>query len=191
MILSGACCGDKFSPLSDSTNLAAGASQTGLFDHVRAMTTTTFPSLVMAILIYTVLSFRGSSNYDPEIANKLSNAILNHYDYMSPILLIPVLLIILVAVLKIPAIPSVLLVSLVGCIFAVIFQGADFADCIKMVHYGYEAKTGNKLCDTLLNRGGMDAMLWTNNLVIVAVAFGGILQRIGAVEAILGGFIGW
>lgn len=189
MILSGACCGDKFSPLSDSTNLAAGASQTGLFDHVRAMTTTTFPSLVMAILIYTVLSFRGSSNYDPEIANKLSNAILNHYDYMSPILLIPVLLIILVAVLKIPAIPSVLLVSLVGCIFAVIFQGADFADCIKMVHYGYEAKTGNKLCDTLLNRGGMDAMLWTNNLVIVAVAFGGILQRIGAVEAILGGFI--
>ena len=107
----------------------------------------------------------------------------------SSILLIPVLLIILVAVLKIPAIPSVLLVSLVGCIFAVIFQGADFADCIKMVHYGYKAKTGNELCDTLLNRGGMDAMLWTNNLVIVAVAFGGILQRIGAVEAILGGFI--
>ena len=80
-------------------------------------------------------------------------------------------------------------VSLVGCIFAVAFQGAGFADCIKMVHYGYEAETGNKLCDTLLNRGGMDSMLWTNNLVIVAVAFGGILQRIGAVEAILGDFI--
>ena len=48
-ILSGACCGDKFSPLSDSTNLAAGSAQTGLFDHVAAMVTTTFPSLVLAV----------------------------------------------------------------------------------------------------------------------------------------------
>ena len=102
-----------------------------------------------------------TSNYDPEIANKLSNAILNHYDYMSPILLIPVLLIILVAVLKIPAIPSVLLVSLVGCIFAVIFQGADFADCIKMVHYGYKAKTGNEI-NPAFPEGMMLAILFGN-----------------------------
>ena len=43
-VLSGACTGDKFSPLSDSTNLAAASAQTGLFDHVRAMTMTTFPA---------------------------------------------------------------------------------------------------------------------------------------------------
>lgn len=189
MILSGACCGDKFSPLSDSTNLAAGASQTGLFDHVRAMTTTTFPSLVIAIILYTILSLRGSADYDPIVANDLSQAIVNNYNYMSPVLLLPVALIIVVAVLKIPAIPSVLLISTVGCIFAVIFQGADFSDCITMAHYGYAAETGNELCDTLLNRGGMDSMLWTNNLVIIAVGFGGILQSIGAVEAILGNMI--
>lgn len=189
MVLSGACCGDKFSPLSDSTNLAAGAAQTGLFDHVRAMVTTTFPSLVLAIIIYTVLSIQASGNYDPQIANDLSQAIVGHYDYMSPILLLPVVLIIVVAVLKIPAIPSVLLISSVGCIFAVIFQGANFSDCITMLHYGYTGETGNKLCDTLINRGGMDSMLWTNNLVIVAVAFGGILQKIGAVESLLGSMI--
>lgn len=189
MILSGACCGDKFSPLSDSTNLAAGSAQTGLFDHVRAMTTTTFPSLVIAIVLYAFYSLKGSQNYDPTIADELSTAIIDHYQYMSPILLLPVLLIIVVAVLKIPAIPSVLLISTIGCIFAVIFQGANFSDCITMTHYGYEAETGNVLCDKLLNRGGMDSMLWTNNLVIVAVGFGGILQQIGAVESMLGGFI--
>ncbi|MGN0711872.1 MAG: Na+/H+ antiporter NhaC [Anaerovoracaceae bacterium] len=189
MILSGACCGDKFSPMSDSTNLAAGSAQTGLFDHVRAMMTTTFPSLVIAIIIYAILSIQGSANYDPQIANDLQTAIVDHYSYMSPILLIPIILIIVVALLKIPAIPSVLLISTVGCIFAVIFQGADFSDCITMVHYGYEAETGNELCDTLLNRGGMDSMLWTNNLVIIAVGFGGVLQKIGAVEAILGNLI--
>lgn len=189
MILSGACCGDKFSPMSDSTNLAAGSAQTGLFDHVRAMFTTTFPSLAIAIVIYAILSLRGSANYDPQLANELSEAIINHYQYMSPILLIPVLLIIVVALLKIPAIPSVLIVSLVGCIFAVIFQGASFSDCITMVHYGYEAETGNALCDALVNRGGMDSMLWTNNLVIIAVGFGGILQKIGSVESLLGNLI--
>lgn len=188
-ILSGACCGDKFSPLSDSTNLAAGSAQTGLFDHVAAMVTTTFPSLVIAVIIYAFFSFSKVGVYDPTLANELSAAILEHYTYMSPILLIPVLLIVVVAVIKMPAIPSVILLSLLGCIFAVIFQGAGFADCIKMLHYGYHAQSNNELFTTLVNRGGMNSMLWTNNLVIVAVAFGGILQKIGAVESILGGFI--
>ena len=108
---------------------------------------------------------------------------------MSPILLLPLIAIVVVALLKLPALAGVLIVSAVGCVFAVIFQGATFSDCITMTHYGYSAETGNELCDTLVNKGGMNAMLWTNNLVIVAVAFGGILQTIGAVESLLGSMI--
>lgn len=188
-ILSGACCGDKFSPLSDSTNLAAGSAQTGLFDHVAAMVTTTFPSLVLAIILYTFFSLSKVGTYDPTLATELSTAILDHYTYMSPILLIPILLIVVVAVIKMPAIPSVVLLSLLGCVFAIIFQGTGMADCIKILHYGYEAESSNALFYKLVNRGGMDSMLWTNNLVIVAVAFGGILQKIGSVESLLGGLI--
>lgn len=188
-ILSGACCGDKFSPLSDSTNLAAGTSQTGLFDHVGAMVTTTFPSLVLAIIAYAFFSFSSVSHYDPTLSNELSSAIVEHYQYMSPILLIPILMIIIVAVIKMAAIPSVVLLSLVGCLFAAIFQGAGIADAIEMLHYGYSAEAENELFYNLVNRGGMDSMLWTNNLVIVAVAFGGILQKIGAIESILGSLI--
>lgn len=188
-ILSGACCGDKFSPLSDSTNLAAGSAQTGLFDHVAAMVTTTFPSLTIAVCIFAFFSLSKVQNYDPTLADGLSAAITNHYAYMSPILLIPILLIIVVAVIKMPAIPSVVLLALIGCAFAVIFQGAGISDCITMLHYGYSAESTNELFSKLVNRGGMDSMLWTNNLVIVAVAFGGILQKIGAVESLLGGLI--
>lgn len=188
-ILSGACCGDKFSPLSDSTNLAAGSAQTGLFDHVAAMVTTTLPSLIIATIIFAFFSFSKVETYDPTLANELSDAIIEHYAYMSPILLIPILLIIVVAVIKMPAIPSVVLLSLIGCAFSLIFQGAGIADCIKMLHYGYEAESGNALFTKLVNRGGMNSMLWTNNLVIVAVAFGGILQKIGSVESLLGGLI--
>ena len=95
-------------------------------------------------------------------------AIVGHYDYMSPILLIPILMIIIVAVIKMPAIPSIILLSLVGCAFAVIFQGAGIADCIGMLHYGYSAESKNELFFKLVNRGGMDSMLFTNNLVIIA-----------------------
>ena len=188
-ILSGACCGDKFSPLSDSTNLAAGAAQTGLFDHVRAMFTTTFPSLLLAVVLFAVFGTRASAGYDATMATELSQAITVHYAYMSPLLLLPIVLIIVVALLKIPALPSILLLSGIGCAFAAILQGATFSDCITMLHYGYTAETGNALCDALVNRGGMDSMLWTNNLVIVAVGFGGVLQKIGAVESLLGGLI--
>lgn len=188
-ILSGACCGDKFSPLSDSTNLAAGSAQTGLFDHVAAMITTTLPSLIIAIVIYAFFSLSKIETYDPTLANELSSAILDHYKYMSPILLVPILLIIVVAVIKMPAIPSVVLLSLIGSVFALIFQGIGVADCIKVLHYGYEAQSQNELFRNLVNRGGMNSMLWTNNLVIVAVAFGGILQKIGSVESLLGGLI--
>ncbi|MCR5182721.1 MAG: Na+/H+ antiporter NhaC [Clostridia bacterium] len=189
MVLSGACCGDKFSPLSDSTNLAAGSAQTGLFDHVGAMVTTTFPSLVLAIILYAIAGIKGSANYDPTVAQELQEAIVENYNHMSVLLLIPVVLIIVVAVLKVPALPAILLLSAIGCVFAVIFQGASFSDCITLTHYGYEAETGNELADKLMNRGGMDSMLWTNNLVIVAVGFGGILQTIGAVESLLGALI--
>lgn len=136
-----------------------------------------------------MISLNVSSNYDITVAQDLSAAIEGHYRYMSPVLLIPLVLIVVVALLKIPAIPSILLISAIGCLFAVIFQGATFADCLHMLHFGYKAETGNALADGLMNRGGMDSMLWTGNLVIVAVGFGGILQVIGVVESLLGGLI--
>lgn len=189
-VLSGACTGDKFSPLSDSTNLAAASSQTGLFDHVRAMIGTTFPAFLIAFCGFTALSLTGKAGqYDPELVDGLSSAIESNFSYMSPILLVPILVIILVAVIQMPAIPGVLLVSVTGCVFAVIFQGASFAECVSMLHYGYSAETGNELADQLLNRGGMNSMLWTINMALIAIAFGGMYARCGAVESLLGGLI--
>jgi hypothetical protein len=152
MILSGACTGDKLSPLSDSTNLAAGTAQTGLFDHVRAMMTTTLPSLCIAIILYAIISIKASGDYDPEVANGLSNAIVEHYEFMHPVLLIPFIAIFVVAILKVPALPGILLLSGLGGVFAVIFQHANFSDLITMWHYGYEAETGNVIVETFNNK---------------------------------------
>ena len=172
--------------MSDSTNLAAASAQTGLFDHVKAMVTTTFPSLLIALVAFTVLSVGGEGEYDPTIAEELCDAIEATYPHMSPLLLLPILMIIVFAAIQMSPIPAVLLLSAIGCLFAVVFQGASFSDCITMVHYGFSAETGNELCDTLVNRGGMDSMMWTINVAIIAIAFGGVYFQIGAVESILG-----
>ncbi len=186
-VLSGACTGDKFSPLSDSTNLAAASAQTGLFDHVRAMTMTTFPAFILALAGFSAVAVFGKAGeYDPTMVNQLSDAIEGNFKVMSPVLLLPILVIIVVAVMKLPALPGVILVSGIGCIFAVVFQGASISECITMVHYGYSAETGNELADTLLNRGGMNSMLWTINIALIAIGFGGIYSQIGAVESLLG-----
>ena len=193
MCISGAYCGDKLSPLSDTTNLAAATAQTGLFDHVRAMTSTTLPALLLAILGYLGIGLKfASANYDPSVGDELCQAIVEHYDYMSLLLLLPIVVLILACVLKVPAIPGVLLATVTGVLLAVIFQGASFYDIINMCHYGYSDyidDVTNELAITLFDRGGMDSMLWTINLVVVAVGFGGMLEKIGAVESLMGGLI--
>lgn len=189
-VLSGACCGDKFSPLSDTTNLSPASAQTGLFDHVGALVATTFPSFVIAFLIFCVMSIGGNVGaYDPELVDGVSTAIIGTYKFMSPVLLLPVVCIILIAVLKFPAVPGVIMVGFIGSIFAMIFQGSDFPTAISVLHYGFGAETGNELADALVNRGGMDGMLWTINMALIAIAFGGMYYRVGCVESILGGLI--
>ena len=56
-IISGAYFGDKMSPLSDTTNLAPAMAGTDLFTHIRYMTLTTVPSILITLVIFLILGF--------------------------------------------------------------------------------------------------------------------------------------
>lgn len=100
MVISGAYVGDKLSPLSDTTNLAAAVSGTGLFDHVRAMLSTTIPVFLIALVLYTFLGINtGSEGYDSSVAQGIRDAIAGTFN-VNPIVLLPVLVIIAVCVLR-------------------------------------------------------------------------------------------
>ena len=190
MVISGAYMGDKLSPLSDSTNIAAAGAETPLYDHVRAMMTTTIPSFLMALVLYAIVGMRviDKAGYDATVANSIQEALADTF-YISWWIILPILVVIIAAIKRIPAIPSLLLAAIIGCIFAMIAQGASFADCLGALHYGYEADTGNAIADKLLNRGGLDSMMWTISLIIFALAFGGILEKCGFIEVLLGGLV--
>ena len=197
MIISGAYVGDKFSPLSDTTNLAAGVSNTGLFDHVNAMVSTTGPTFLLAVVLYTVLGLNVDvSNYDPELARGIQAA-MQQVCNINIFLLIPILVIIAVCVLKVPGLIGIMISVATGVIFAIIFQGGySLSGIFDALHYGagLSVEAGGEiteevaeLVNKLLAKGGMDKTMWTINLVILAVAYGGALERAGCVEALFGG----
>ena len=187
MIISGAYVGDKFSPLSDTTNLAAAVSKTGLFDHVTAMVSTTAPTFVIALILYTILGLvTGSGNYDPTVATELQAALKEGFN-LNPLVLLPILVVIAACIIKLPGLVGIALSVASGVLFAVIFQGVgSLAELFSILHYGYSFETTNELANELLNRGGMDHTMWTINLILLAVAYGGALERCGCVEALFG-----
>lgn len=198
MCISGAYTGDKLSPLSDTTNLAAASAETDLFDHVTAMMSTTVPSFIIALVLYFIAGMGASSTYDSSLSDQLSADILAQYNHMSLILLIPIVVVIAACIMKVPSLAGIMLSAVLALALAAIFQGATFSDLITFSHYGYgdyineaffEDEELHALVIKLLDRGGMDSMCWTINLVIVAVAFGGILEKIGAVESLMGGLL--
>ena len=188
MIISGAYVGDKFSPLSDTTNLAAAVSETGLFDHVTAMTSTTGPVFIIALAMYAVLGISlDTAGYDASVAVGLQEAIWNNFN-INPVLLLPILVVIVACVIKLPGLVGIAVSVVTGVGFAFVFQGIhNISEIFDILHYGPVIETGNEIADKLLAKGGMDHQMWTINLVLLAVAYGGALERCGCVERLFGG----
>lgn len=186
MVISGAYFGDKLSPLSDSTNVAAATAETPLYSHVRSMMTTTLPSFIIALIIYTIIGLRiGYGSYDPSRVELIRATILENFN-INVWLLLPPIFVIFAAVKRIPGIPSLLAAAGIGGVLGMIFQGRSLGEILMNFHYGFEAETGVEIVDKLINRGGVDSMMWTISLIMFALAFGGILEKTGFTEVILG-----
>ncbi|MEG1314451.1 MAG: Na+/H+ antiporter NhaC [Anaerovoracaceae bacterium] len=190
MIISGAYMGDKLSPLSDSTNVAAAGAETPLYDHVSAMMTTTIPSFLISLVLYGIVGaiVIDESGYDATLALDIQKAITDNF-YLSPWIMFPVLVVVFGAIKRIPAIPSLLLAAACGGLVAMVAQGASFADVFGGLQTGFSIESGNEVADRLLNRGGIDSMMWTISLIMFALFFGGVLEKCGFVEVLLGGIV--
>ena len=190
MVISGAYCGDKWSPLSDSTVLAAATCEVPLYLHVQRMIRTTLPSLIIAFIVYSVISFNiAGTGYDPVVVDNLLRLIDENFT-VSWLLVIPALFIVFSAIVKIPPIPSLLTAALLAGVLGMILQGITVHEFLETMHFGYDPEpTGYELYDRLVSRGGFDSMMWTVSLIMFALAFGGILDKCGFVESMLGSII--
>lgn len=175
-IISGAYFGDKMSPLSDSTNLAAAMGGAKLFDHVRHMVWTVTPSLIIALILYAILGMGHSGTADISEVEMLMGALRENFN-LSPLLFIPPIFIILMVIFRIPAIPGLLFGVVLGVLCAGLFQGDDImAVSVYNLYDGYVSETGNLFLDDLLTRGGIGSMFYAISIVFCAMFLGGILE---------------
>ena len=184
-VVSGAWFGDKMSPLSDTTNFAAAIAGVELYRHIRNMLPTTIPSMGIALVLYALigLEYAGAEMQSAKIATFVS-AIDGSFSQNLLVLLPPVVILVTVA-RRIPALPGIFLGVLSAAVVAVLVQGASFGDVMSAAMTGYESNTGNAELDTLLSKGGVMSMMWVVSLIMIAMAFGGVLETTGSLQVIV------
>lgn len=195
-VISGAYFGDTSSPLSDSANLAAATSGIDLYQHVRETALTSGLALLVSAVVFFLLGRPG--DFD---ATAKMEAIRSAFD-LSLWLFLPLLVVIGLAVFRVPAFTAIMIGALTGGVLAVLmaparviaFAGADASmpNALLLVKgvwlalaEGYTSKSGHVALDQLATRGGMDSMLNTVWLIITALAFGGVIEKSGALERLM------
>ncbi|MFT5755644.1 MAG: NhaC family Na+:H+ antiporter [Alteromonadaceae bacterium] len=197
-VISGAYFGDKLSPLSETTNLAPAVAGSELFDHIRYMLWTTIPSISIALILFLIIGFNHSSENlgSTQAIETLTNTLESTYN-ITILNLIPLVVLLFLAVKKMPAFPAVAIGAIIGAIWAAIFQqeliftmaeeGVSHTHAIVTVIWtaffdGVVVNTGNNEIDKLLSRGGMSSMLNTIWLVMCALSFGAVLEHLGMLK---------
>lgn len=184
-VLSGAIFGDKLSPISDTTILAAATSKVNVFSHVRAMSVSAIPTLVICLIAYYVLGLHYADlTLDTTLIEEIRNGLAGSFNFHI-VLLLPLILIAGMSLSKIPALPTLLIPALVGGLLAMVIQGDSLADVMTAMNAGSTGDTGIAIVDEMLSKGGIQSMLSTMATIIIALGMGGILKAGGYLEPVV------
>lgn len=176
-ILCGAYFGDKISPVSDVVVFNTGICKVDIMKHCKNLLYTTLPALICSLIVFFILGRQfADRELDLEGIRAIREGLSSQYNF-SPLLWLPLLIVIVVIVLKVPAIPSLWAGVAAGGILAIVLQDIQFSDFFSYLYGGYFAETGNADIDKILNRGGITSMFNIICVVICSMSFGGVLDR--------------
>lgn len=198
-IISGAYFGDKLSPLSETTNMASAVARAELFSHIKNMLWTTLPSFILAMVVFWFLGSSEQVTIHAKLTMPLGD--IEQFFNISLYLLMPLIMLLTMARMKIPPFPAIFISALIGGVFAIIFQpnlvmqlagnSTDIPTILLLIKgvwvalfNGYHAETTFPVLDDLLSKGGMSSMITTVWLIISAMAFGGVLEKVKILESI-------
>lgn len=201
-IISGAYFGDKMSPLSDTTTMASAVSGTDLFTHIRYMFFTTVPSLILTFAFFAVAGFFIEASHNQNNVESMLKAIDDTFNIHVWLFLLPLFIVFLI-LRKVQPLVALFIGVLLGAVFALIFQPdlvihssglqtgtLDFASAYKglinAITIENRIPTSDPVLAELFKSGGMYGMMSTVWLILCAMAFGGVLDAIGALKVITG-----
>ncbi|WP_020007608.1 Na+/H+ antiporter NhaC [Salinicoccus albus] len=186
-VISGSYFGDKMSPLSDTTNLASGLTNTELFVHIKHMFYTTIPGIIIALIVFFFLGrqFGGADASNPQEIATMMNALNEHFVISPWLLLVPLAMILCIVLLKMQAVPALIVGIVLGFLCHLFVQGGDLASAVSTMQSGYVIESNNEMINELFNNGGLEGMMYTVSMTIVAMTFAGILEYSGMLKAIM------
>ena len=199
-VISGAYFGDKLSPLSDTTNLAPAMAGTDLFTHIRYMLYTTVPSLIIALILFTVLGlgYKDGALDAAEVA-EVQSLLSAQFNITPWLFLVPAVVILLIS-RKIDALVAISIGIFSGLIAALVFQqpllqelgtGAHpiYEIAMRSVYGSIAVPSEHPILSDLLSTSGMSGMLGTVWLILSAMAFGGAMEASGFLATITNAII--
>ena len=196
-VIAGAYFGDKLSPLSDTTNLAAAVSKVDLFKHIKYLTYTTIPSISITLIVFIILGINQSSSGVTD-NSFLINTIENTFNISLILFIVPIIVLIMI-VKKTPPIKALTIGTLLGAVIAILFQPqiinelsdssnssiiASYKVLIDTITSDVSITTESEILNELFSTGGMIGMLNTIFLVMATMIFGGSMDAIGAIKSI-------
>lgn len=180
-IISGAVFGDKMSPLSDSTNLSAAVAESELFAHIKNMMWSTIPSFVVSLILFWILG--NSGHMDPTKIEHTSRILQNNFS-ITWWAIVPIILMLICAWRKIPAIPTLFINIAVTVIMIFIQSPHESIQALDtLIMNGFVTKTSDASVNALLTRGGISSMMSTVALIISTLSLGGMLMKFNVVQS--------
>lgn len=188
MAVSGSIFGDHFSPMSDTTVLASTSAKTELYDHVRSMSKTVIPAFIISAVLYGIIgmNYVGDVN-SPEIVEM--QGVLAETFNLNLLCFLPIIIVLVLSFMKFPSVPTLIIGILAGVVVAMTVQGASLNEVFGALNYGYSNDTGNALVNRLVQRGGVQSMMWTFSLAFIALLLGGILEKVGYLKVLIAGVV--
>lgn len=198
-IISGAYFGDKLSPLSETTNLAPAVAGTDLFEHIKYMLWTTVPSFCIAMVLFVILGLQENAANSAAQIEQMQQLLSQEFN-IAWYTLVPLFVLLFLAINKMPAFPAVAIGAILGGIWALLFQADLVLSMLDTEHEdsitslmvvwtalfdGVSFSTADENLNQLLSRGGMSSMLNTIWLIICAMSFGAVLEKVGLLTAIV------
>ena len=189
-VVCGATFGDKLSPISDTTNLAAMSAGTDLYRHIYSMLFTTVPAFLIALVLFLFIgfSYQASAPVTAEI-DTLRAALAANYSLQPLITLLPLITLAVLSARRVGAEVTMSASILLATLIAVVYQGADAIAALNALWQNTPGTTGIENLDSLLGRGGITSMSWTLLLALFALALGGLLYGARFLDVILAGLL--
>ncbi|HSG91368.1 MAG TPA: Na+/H+ antiporter NhaC family protein [Pseudomonadales bacterium] len=187
VVISGATFGDKLSPVSDTTNLAAMSAGTDLFTHIRAMLYTTVPTFLIVLAILLALATVTPVAPMPAQPERIRSALLAAYEIDWLVASLPIVVMLVLSLRRVPPEVCMTASAAAALLLAFVQQDRSATELLGVLWQNQPGTTGIASLDGLLGRGGMASMSWTLMLALLALALGGVLLRGRFLEVLLAG----